>query len=96
MYFNRTRPLSLRVNKFDKSIDFSYTTYTNKLGSQHLLVSTSSNVPPERGYEKVFNACPGVSNSFFFFRAVFKFGQCVHFGLRRKMLNPPIARLPAI
>ncbi len=29
-------------------------------------------------------------------RAAFKFGQRVHFALRRKMLNPPIARLPAI
>ncbi len=28
-------------------------------------------------------------------RAVFKFGRRVHFVLRRKMLNPPIARLPA-
>ncbi len=32
----------------------------------------------------------------FFFRAAFKFGRRVHFALRRKMLNPPIARLPAI
>ncbi len=29
-------------------------------------------------------------------RAAFKFGRRVHFALRRKMLNPPIARLPAI
>ncbi len=92
MYFNRTRPLSLRVNKFEKLIDFSYDIYANKRGSQHLLVSTSSNVPPERGYEKVFNEC----NSFFFFSRGFKFVQRVHFGFRHKMLNPPIARLPAI
>ncbi len=26
----------------------------------------------------------------------FKFGRRVHFALRRKMLKPPIARLPAI
>ncbi len=31
-----------------------------------------------------------------FLRAAFKFGRCVHFALRRKMLNPPIARLPAV
>ncbi len=29
-------------------------------------------------------------------RAAFKFGRRVHFALRRKMLKPPIARLPAI
>ncbi len=29
-------------------------------------------------------------------RAAFKFGRRVNFALRRKMLNPPIARLPAI
>ncbi len=28
--------------------------------------------------------------------AAFKFGRRVHFALRCKMLNPPIARLPAI
>ncbi len=28
--------------------------------------------------------------------AAFKFGRRVHFALRRKMLKPPIARLPAI
>ncbi len=28
-------------------------------------------------------------------RVAFKFGQRVHFELRRKMLKPPIARLPA-
>ncbi len=31
-----------------------------------------------------------------FLRAAFKFGRLVHVALRRKMLNPPIARLPAI
>ncbi len=31
-----------------------------------------------------------------FLRAVFKFGRRVHFALRRKMLKPPVARLPAI
>ncbi len=31
-----------------------------------------------------------------FLRAALKFGLCVHFALRCKMLNPPIARLPAI
>ncbi len=31
-----------------------------------------------------------------FLRAVFKFARRVHFALRRKMLKPPIARLPAI
>ncbi len=31
-----------------------------------------------------------------FLRAAFKFGRRVHFALRRKMLKPPIARLPAI
>ncbi len=29
-------------------------------------------------------------------RAAFKFGRHVHFALRRKMLKPPLARLPAI
>ncbi len=29
-------------------------------------------------------------------RAAFEFGRRVHFALRRKMLNPPIARFPAI
>ncbi len=29
-------------------------------------------------------------------RTAFKFGRRVHFALRRKMLKPPIARLPAI
>ncbi len=28
-------------------------------------------------------------------RAAFKFGRRVHFALRRKLLKPPIARLPA-
>ncbi len=32
----------------------------------------------------------------FFSRAAFKFGRRAHFSLRRKMLKPPIARLPAI
>ncbi len=32
----------------------------------------------------------------FFLRAALKFGRRVHFALRRKMLNPPIAHLPAI
>ncbi len=31
-----------------------------------------------------------------FFRAAFKIVRRVHFALRRKMLKPPIARLPAI
>ncbi len=30
------------------------------------------------------------------FRAAFKFGQCVHFALRSKMLISSIARLPAL
>ncbi len=30
------------------------------------------------------------------FRAAFKLGRRVHFELRRKVLKPPIARLPAI
>ncbi len=32
----------------------------------------------------------------FALRAAVKFGRRVHFALWRKMLNPPIARLPAI
>ncbi len=31
-----------------------------------------------------------------FIRAAFKFGRRVHFALRRKVQNSPIARLPAI
>ncbi len=31
-----------------------------------------------------------------FLRAAFKFGRRVQFAPRRKMLNPPMARLPAI
>ncbi len=39
-----------------------------------------------------------VSRRFFFsgLWSAFKFGRRVHFALRRKMLKPPIARLPAI
>ncbi len=32
----------------------------------------------------------------FLLHAAFKFGRRVHFALRLKMLNPPIAHLPAI
>ncbi len=38
----------------------------------------------------------GCAFSSLFLRAAFTFGWRVHFALRRKMLNPPIARLPAI
>ncbi len=31
-----------------------------------------------------------------FFRAGFKFGRRLNFALRRKMLKPPIARIPTI
>ncbi len=43
----------------------------------------------------LFATCPGVT-SVQFMCAAFKFGRRVHFALRRKMLKPPIARLPAI
>ncbi len=42
---------------------FVYTT-SSKIGSQLLLASTSSNVLLERGSEKTFNECLGVSNVF--------------------------------
>ncbi len=37
-----------------------------------------------------------VNSKLAFFRAAFKFSRRVHVALRRKMLKPPIARLPAI
>ncbi len=40
----------------------------------------------------ITNAC----NTGMLRRAAFKFGRRVHFALRRQMLKPPIARLPAI
>ncbi len=42
---------------------FTFTTVA-EIGSQHLLVSNSSNVLPERGSKKAFNKCQGVSNVF--------------------------------
>ncbi len=44
-------------------IQFVHTT-TRKIGSKRLQASTSSNILLERGFEKAFNECLGVSNVF--------------------------------
>ncbi len=45
--------------------------------------------PRDDVFLMIFNVAPTL-------RAAFKFGRRVHFALRREMLKPPIARLPAI